>query len=166
MQPRQETSTRWTAFPPELKSQIQDVFREHFVQRLAQHELVIEGRIFPEELCLRVGFLQTKTQLQSNFEGSVDIATGGADAVAKIHLLVDFLATTIEAHTLEEASEQLPLTWAEHQFENQTVYLQYNRENSDLTRQANELLGIAPDEEAMVIEDPEAAPKKKSSLVH
>src|SRR5437868_1933223 len=93
MQPRLKTSKKWTAFPKEYVDQIQTVFHENFSVQLTGNKLVIEGRIYPSEVMLRVGINEKGRLRQANFEVSMDYNANKKDAVERIHNCIDAAAS-------------------------------------------------------------------------
>ena len=55
MTPRRASSKKWTQFPQDFIDQVTSVFKETFAASLGASTLIIDGRIYPEELVLRVG---------------------------------------------------------------------------------------------------------------
>lgn len=151
MTPRLKTSKKWTAFPEEYKSQIEEVFKQEFAEKMGNDtKLVIDGRIYPEEILLRVG-IQKKGQLrQDNFEVSTGYSVEVGDAVDRIGACIDATASMMADH-FDLKDVEFPRTWTEYEFEGKPIYLQYSTENTDLEKAANELLG--EDAKALVYED-------------
>lgn len=151
MQPRLKTSKKWTAFPQEYQSQIETVFKENFSAQLGPDKLVIEGRIYPEEVLLRVGINQKGRLAQANFEVSMAYDSQKKDAVERIHNCIDAAASMMLEYFENDGEVDFPRTWKEVPFQNQKIYLQYTTENTDLESQANALLG--EDESTLVHEE-------------
>lgn len=151
MQPRLKTSKKWTAFPQEYQAQIETVFKENFSVQLGQNKLVIEGRIYPEEVMLRVGINEKGRLTQANFEVSMNYDPKKKDAVDRIHNCIDAAASMMLEHFETDGEAEFPRIWQEYPFQDQKIYLQYTTENTDLEAQANALLG--EDEASLVIEE-------------
>lgn len=155
MKPRLLTSKKWTQFPLELNDQIKGVFVEAFQEKLGTNtQFLIEGRIYPEEICLRVGYIESGRITQSNFEVSMDVKTHDESTLEKIHLCVDAAASMLLEHLEnidKEEGSDLPISWTPYKFSGQTLFLQYSTENSTLEAEANRLLGL--DEKNLVYED-------------
>lgn len=151
MNPRLKSSKKWTAFPKEYSDQIQAVFKENFEQYLDDADLIIEGRIYQEEIMLRVGYLEKGRLSQANFEISMNYSREKQDAVKRIHNCVDAAASMMMDYLENEGQVDFPYTWKEVPFQGNKIYMQFNTENSSLEAQANKLLGV--DEEALVQED-------------
>jgi len=151
MQPRLKTSKKWTAFPKEYTEQIQTVFQENFSDLLGQNKLVIEGRIYPSEVLLRVGLAQPGRLSQANFEVSMDYNPNEKDAVDRIHNCIDAAASMMMDYFENDDEADLPRVWQEYPFQGKKLYLQFTTENTDLEAQANALLG--EDEDSLVLEE-------------
>lgn len=153
MQPRLKTSKKWTAFPKEYQEQIESVFHENFSDLLGSNKLVIEGRIYPAEVMLRVGLAQPGRLSQANFEASMDYDPEKKDAVDRIHNCIDATASMMMDYFENDGEAEFPRTWAEYPFNGKKVFLQFTTENTDLEAQANALLGA--DEDSLVLEEDE-----------
>lgn len=151
MNPRLKSSKKWTSFPKEYSAQIQTVFKENFAPYLTHAELVIEGRIYQEEVMLRVGYREEGRLAQANFEVSMNYSREKQDAIARIHNCVDAAASMMMDYLENDGEVDFPYTWKEVPFQNQKIYMQFNTENSDLEAQANKLLGV--DEAALYNEE-------------
>ncbi|MBS1971868.1 MAG: hypothetical protein JSU04_16270 [Bdellovibrionales bacterium] len=153
MQPRLKTSKKWTAFPKEYTEQIESVFQENFSDLLGSNKLVIEGRIYPAEVMLRVGLAQPGRISQANFEASMDYDPQKKDAVDRIHNCIDATASMMMDYFESDGESEFPRTWQEFPFNGVKVYLQFTTENTDLEAQANALLG--EDDDSLVLEEQE-----------
>ncbi len=146
MKPRLPSSKKWTAFPKEFSEQIQGVFRENFNKELKKGELIVEGRIYPQEILLRIGFLEAGRLKQANFEISVEYSTKTNDAVDRINDAVDAAASMMmEFFEVEQDPDQepeFPLSWKEVPFNNRKLFMQFSTENTRLEAQADALLGV------------------------
>jgi hypothetical protein len=156
MQPRRTNSKKWTAFPPEFSSQIESVFRENFANELKESKLLIEGRIYPEEILLRVGVLEKGRLKQSNFEVSIDYKTDDPEALDRINHLVDVAASMMTDY-FENEDVDFPRVWKEFPFKGKPIYLQYTTDNTELEAQADALLGINTDSMVQEQEETEDA---------
>lgn len=154
MKPRLKSSKKWTAFPTEYADQIKAVFVENFSEKLIETNLKVEGRIFPEEITLRIA-LQFKKQLAgANFEVSTNYnPLEENDAVEKIHLCVDAAAAMMTEYYDNPDETDFPRTWKEVLFGKAKLYVQFSTENTDLEAEANRLLGLS--EDSMLQEDDE-----------
>lgn len=152
MNPRLKSSKKWTLFPKEYSDQILAVFKENFAQYLDQGSLILEGRIYPEEILLRVGYLEKGRLAQANFEVSMNYSQDDQDAVKRIHNCVDAAASMMLEYLENDGEVDFPYTWKEVPFQGKKVYLQFTTENSSLEAEANKILGI--DDETL-LHDPE-----------
>lgn len=144
MQARLKTSKKWTQFPQEFIEQISAVFNDNFDEYLDQGKIVIEGRIYPNEILFRAGYLENGKLRQSNFEASVDYdAQSDQESVLKkIHLCVDASASMMMEYFELDGEVDFPYTWKAVPFKNHEVFMQMTTENSDLEKEANKLLGL------------------------
>lgn len=149
MDPRLKTSLQWTALPNELRAQIKGIFAENFSQYLkGKSEFIVEGRIYKEELLLRVGVLQHGTIRQRNFEVSIDFNPLKENALKQIHLAIDCAASMMEEFFTSEAKdpwETFPKIWEPFEAGEKTAYLQVSAINSELESKADEILGETGD---------------------
>lgn len=146
MEPRLKTSKKWTGFPEEFQKQIESIFAESFPEQATQGQFRIEGRIYPEEIIFRAGYVRSGQINQINFEVSLGYSHETDDFTKRLHLAVDASASLMleyfESIKSEEINElDLPYTWQEILFDGQKIYMQVSRVNTDLERQADLLLG-------------------------
>ena len=153
MNPRLKTSKKSTAFPKEYSSQIETVFQETFAGHLKNSKLIVEGRIYTEEILLRVGVLEKGRLSQANFEVSMNYSPQKKDAVERIHDCIDAAASMMADYFEAGGEVEFPRTWQAVDFNKQTLYLQFTTVNTDLEAQADALLGQTFEE--MVQEDAE-----------
>lgn len=183
MNPRLKTSKKWTAFPKEYQKQIEEVFRENFKKQLGDHRLLVEGRIYSEEILLRIGIQEKGRLAQTNFEVSMNYSAKTKDAVERIHDCIDAAASMMSEYYEAQGEIDFPRLWKEYEFNGRKLYLQFSTENSDLEAQADALLGqefndqLMKEEASSDSDDVEAPPssdlpgpekskKKKKSDLH
>jgi hypothetical protein len=147
--PRLKNYKKMTAFPKEYKTQIEEVFAENFKKQIGDGKLIVEGRIYPSEVLLRVGILEKGRLSQANFEVSIEYSK--KDAVQRIHDCIDAAASMMADYFETDGETEFPRTWQEFEFNKLAVYLQFTTENSDLESQADALLGASFED--MVQED-------------
>lgn len=141
MIPRLKSSNKWTDFPKEYLNQIKDVFSQGFAKNLKNHKLIVQGRIYPSELILRVGCLEQGRLMQANFEVSVGYDAKKQNILDCIHTGVDAAASMMQEYFEKQGHVDFPRQWKEYDFNQTKVYLQFSTVNTDLEAQANELLG-------------------------
>lgn len=151
MQPRLKSSKKWAEFPQEYQDQIHQAFLENFGPQIGKAKLFIEGRIYPQEILLRVGLSSPGHLAQSGFEVSMDYKP--ENAVQSIHHCVDAAASMMLEHFEEKEKVDFPRIWTAFPFQGKTVYLQYSTENSELDAAADKILGLA--DESLVKEGAE-----------
>jgi hypothetical protein len=140
MKPRLPSSKKWTAFPKEYLEQIDTVFKQGFAAQLVGAQLFIEGRIYPQEILLRVGMLEKGRLVQNNFEVSVEYSPIKKDAVERIHNAIDAAASMMNEYFETDGEVEFPKVWKEYDFDPIKVFLQYSTVNTGLEAQANALL--------------------------
>lgn len=158
--PRLATSTKSTDVPQEFLSKVRGVFEKQFDVEADLGEFLADGRIFPDEVVLRIGYLEKGRLKQINFEASMDIKKPRlADAAAaeesetgtmdRLYTLIDVLGSLMEEYFDADQNEEemdLPLHWKAYEFEGETVYLQHSTVNTRLEEEADRLLGLLADE--------------------
>lgn len=143
MEPRLKTSKKWTALPKELLEQIRQIFVENFPKQAKGGKMFAEGRIYPEELLFAIGFLPFKQLRQHNFEVSIPYKANKDNVMSLVHIAVDAAASLLaQLFEDEEAVCEFPRTWQEFTFEGRKLYIQYTTENTELTEEADRLLGL------------------------
>lgn len=184
MTPRLKSSKKSTPFPQEFADQIKGAFLENFKDQLKNSELVIQGRIYPEEILLRVGFIEKGQLKQNNFEVSAAYDYKKDNAIDSIHVCVDFLASILNQYfelTAKSAQDEdfeldLPYSWKAINFEKNELYFQFSTVNTMLEDEADKLLGASSDSlvqdeevdfedvelEADEEEDPDDDPSKRT----
>ncbi len=145
MTPRRASSKKWTQFPQDFIDQVTSVFKETFAASLGSSTLIIDGRIYPQELVLRVGVREVGRLKQSNFEVSTDYEADVPESLDRIHCLVDVAASMMLEFFESEGEAEFPFVWKEYPYKGQPLYLQTNAENTDLEAEANAFLGLAAD---------------------
>jgi hypothetical protein len=146
MEPRRKTNkkVRSSNLPAEYVKNIKDVFKKAFQKRLGKREIFVEGRMFPEELILCVGYLPDAGGLrQINFEASIDHKT--KDIVEKMGVCLDAISSMMDQY-LDDEDMELPIEWTEFDFEKQKVFLRSTSRNSNLENEANKILGVDPND--------------------
>lgn len=146
MNPRLKSSKSWTKFPKEYSDQILAVFNENFAEFLKDATLIIDGRIYSEEIVLRVGYLEKGRLLQANFEASMNYSQTEQDALQRIHNCVDAAASMMMEYLENKGEVDFPYKWKEYNFQGNKLYLQFSTENSSLEEEANRLLGLTEED--------------------
>lgn len=147
MEARRKTNKKIksTSLPPEYIKNIRDVFVKAFQKRLGKREIFVEGRMFPEELILCVGYLPDPGGLrQTNFEASIDHKK--KDIIEKMNVCIDAIAGMMDQFLESGEEMELPLEWTEYDFEKKKVYLRTSGRNTSLENEANKILGVDPND--------------------
>lgn len=146
MQPRLKSSTKWTKLPSDITDQIRELFKQNFQKELKDCQVIVEGRLYKEEILLRVGYLRKGVLTQKNFEISMDYKLTTEDSAMKsLTVCVDAAGALMAEHFEAEEALELPVIWTEFPFEGKKVWLQFSTTNTDLEQQANALLGESSD---------------------
>ena len=140
--PRKPTSIekKSSPIPKDLTSLISESFQESFEKELRNREVLVTGKIYSEEIVVRVGLHEPGHIRQMNFEASIDFQHGRTDSVGQIHACVDAISTMLAEYLTSIEEIVFPLTWAPYKFENQEIFLMTSTENFDLEAQADALL--------------------------
>lgn len=141
MQPRLKTSKKWTPLPKELMQQIQSVFSQGFQQYTKGGKVEAGGRIYPEEILIRVGYRAPGALRQNNWEISLAYRKDKDNVLKLLHLAVDAIGALFEQSFTAENDHDFPRIWEQVDFEGRPLFVQYTTDNSELEAQANRLLG-------------------------
>jgi hypothetical protein len=165
--PRLPSSTKWTEVPQEFLSKVVTVFNNQFQIEAGDGEFLADGRIYPEEVVLRVGYVQNGRLKQINFEASMDIkgltpeespVLAADDEAAsrqeqsktmeRLFTCIDALGSLMEEYFVggDEEEMDVPLHWKEYEFEGEPVFLQYSTVNTKLEEEADRILGLLADD--------------------
>lgn len=143
MEARKSRKAKWTALPKDYIKQVTNALRESFADEDKSGRFIVEGRIYPDELLIRMGFLEKGRIRQRNFEMSMDYRPGKDDTLKLLNLAVDVGATMLEEMFSSTSDDDFPRLWQPFEVESRMVYVQFSAENSELDQAADELLGKA-----------------------
>lgn len=147
MQPRLKTSKKWTAIPRELSIQIKQVFKQSFQSHIGDGAVVADGRIYPGEILMSVGFKPKTGLRQFNWDISIEYKRDKDNVMKLLTLAVDVAGSLFEQFFTSENDHEFPRIWAEVDFEGKKVFVQYQTANTELESEANKILGISEDED-------------------
>jgi hypothetical protein len=150
MEPRLPTSQKWTRVPADYADQVVAALAKSFPAQSEKGEWIFEGRIYPEELFLVVGYLQTGRLKQVNFEVSLQYRAGVDNVPDLLNLAVDVGASLLEEAFKADSDADFPRVWQEYTIEKRAVYIQYTVENTKLEREADKLLGLDQEQQGLV----------------
>lgn len=142
MQPRLKTSKMSTDLPKDLLGQIKEIFVETFSDHLKKNQVITEGRIYPNEVLLRIGATQGKQLKQINFLVSMDYKQGKDQVMNLVQVGVDVLATLFDDYFANQDDADLPRQWTEINADGKKVHILYSTVNDELESEADRLLGI------------------------
>lgn len=156
--PRLATSHQWTELPAELLTNLKKVFVEQFKPEAQHGEFLFEGRIYPDELVVRAGYLEAGRLKQVNFEASMDLPkdkskenledeeTDPAESAVmqRLYSCIDALGSLMEEYFEigDDEEMEIPANWQPFDFEGEIIYLQHSTYNSKLEEEADRLLGL------------------------
>lgn len=171
--PRLTSSTKWTDIPEDFLAKVLTVFNNQFKEETKDGEFIAAGRIYPNEIVLRVGYLEEGRLKQINFEASMDLkkvatsvleereteafadreAETAKTTIDRLYVCIDALGSLFEEYfqTNDETQMDVPLYWKIHEFEGDEVYLQHSTANTRLEDEADRILGLLGDD--LVIEE-------------
>ncbi len=182
MEPRHPTSAKWTPFPADLVETIQEVFAEKFTAESVEGEFIVDGRIYAQEILLRIGFLPHGRIQQLNFEASMEFNPDEEKGVFKSifaavnslgGVFEDYFDTKADTESDDESDDlgagfdkaddltpggadptgiDFPRNWQSFDTEEGTVYMQYSTVNTKLEAEADRLLKADTDK-ALVYEE-------------
>ncbi|NJM10148.1 MAG: hypothetical protein HC883_04530 [Bdellovibrionaceae bacterium] len=142
MEPRLKTSKKWTPLPKDFLSQIRTVFKETFKAQIGKGVVETDGRIYPEEILVSVGFRPDQGLRQSNFEVSIAYKKDKDNVLKLLHMAVDAAASLFEQFFAAEDDQEFPRIWQEFEVDGRMVYAQYTTTNTELESEADRLLGV------------------------
>lgn len=146
MEPRLSSSKKWTSLPKEVLKQIQQVFTKSFADQAIHGQFHAEGRLYKEELLMRLGYSPKDRLKQNNIEISIAYRKGKDDVVQLMYLAVDVAATMLDELFKAGSDQDFPKIWTNYEIEGREVHLQYTVANSKLEAEADRLLGVQKDE--------------------
>lgn len=147
MQPRLKSSKKWTPLPKELLDQIRSIFSQNFAEQSKNAKIEAGGRIYPDEILIRVGFKPDHSIRQQNWQISIAYKPKRDNVMKLLHLGLDAVGALFEQMFAAETDHDFPRTWEEVDFEKRKIHIQYGTENSDLEAEANRLLGLSESED-------------------
>lgn len=145
MEPRKAKQAKYTELPKDYVKQVLSALNESFVDEVKSGKFIFEGRIYADEILVRMGYLEKGRLRQTNFEMSTDLKAGKDDTVKLIGICVDVGATMLEEMFSSTDDTSFPRVWQPFEVEGRNVYLQFTSTNSDLESQADQLLGAHDD---------------------
>lgn len=141
MEPRRSKSSKWTGLPADFVAQVIDVLKKTFADEVQSGKFVVEGRIYPDEILLRVGYLEKGRLKQANFEISMDYTSSKHNVFKLLNVAVDVAGTMLDEYFSSLDDSDFPRIWTSYEVEGVPLHLQFSGTNSDLEKEANELLG-------------------------
>lgn len=146
MNSRRSKNKKWTSVPKELCDQIEEVFKENFVELSKSGPFQVAGRIYQAELLLRVTHVVNGQLTQPKFEVSLDIEPHKENALKLIHLAVDCAASMVQEYFESDRDlSEFPRTWESTEIDGKKIFLQVSTVNEALDLEADRLLAQVDD---------------------
>lgn len=145
MEPRLPSSKKWTQLPAELLKQMKSVFEDGFGRQLGKATVEIDGRIYPSELLLSVGFSRPNQLRQPNFQISLVYDPKKDNVLKLLHLCFDAIGALFDQYFQASDDADFPLYWEEIEFEGRRIHYQFSSQNTKLEADADKLLGADQD---------------------
>ena len=139
------------------------ILSSHFSQKAKDGNFVVEGRIYPNELLMRVGYLERGRLRQVNFELSTGYNPKQNNMMELVHTTLDSAGSLLEQY-FENEENDFPREWKEFIVGKATIHVRHTTVNSDLEAEADRLLGVAEDN-LVSGDDSEEELKTKISLL-
>lgn len=120
--------------------QVEDALKKSFGVSPKKGELLLEGKIYKDEICFSLGYLPKNQIKQLNFETSIDYSDNrDSNVMNDIYSCIDGATAMFQTY-LEDEETEFPAQWQEFQVEGKKVFIQLTTTNSALEQQANRLL--------------------------
>lgn len=139
MAPRLKTSITPSPLPEDALKPVKAAVEKNFKKELKGKTVTIKGNVYKEELVVTIVITEKESIRPLNFEASVDVK--GKNAMDQLYLALDALGSMLQQYLEAEGDIELPTIWHEFEMDGKKVYLQFHRDNPDLEREANRILG-------------------------
>lgn len=146
MDPRLPQSKAWTALPEDFKTQVVEILGTHFQEQAQKGKFMLDGKIFKNEILMRIGYLEKNVLRPVQFDLSIDYDSKAGQPMKFFENLVDLGASLLQAY-FKNPDEDFPYEWHGLDFEGKTIFLKRDTTNQELEDIANQLLGETQDQE-------------------
>lgn len=141
MEPRLNTSKKWTSLPEEFLQQLRKSLKASFVEQSKEGRFIAEGRIYPSEILLQLGYLEDGRLKQVNFTTSLEYESSKDKVMDLLNLAIDCTASLLQSYFEDPENEPPHNKWTEINVENKQVFFMHTTQNTELERAADDLLG-------------------------
>lgn len=130
---------------------VQKAIEKELFQYSNNGQIILNGRIFSDEIVLSLGFLAKNSIRQVNFVVSADIEPSPEEENPPFLLTIEkglhFLQLCLLDYfeRKEELVEDFPKVWHKVQFNDETLFVRIDPTNSELESEANKILGLKED---------------------
>jgi hypothetical protein len=164
MEPRLKSSKQWTAIPSDYIRQVKEALVSHFPDKSKTGEWIMDGRIYSEELLVRMGYHEEGKIKQITFELSTQYVAQRDSMTDLLSLVVDVAANLLETAFSSATDDAFPRAWQEYAVEKKRIFIQYSAANTKLEQEASRLLGETTDVLVRNYDDEEVTDVIKSKL--
>ena len=144
MVPRKEESKskKYSSLPGDFNELIKQSLNDSEVATLWKGKtLNVSGRIYPEELILKVG-LNAEGEIRfQNFSASLDFDGESKNLIEKTQIAMEAISSMMEQFLSSTEEMDMPEDWHSYKFDKEEIYMMFSTENDDLEAKANALLG-------------------------
>ncbi len=143
MTPRLLSSKMWTELPKAYTQAMVDIVKEVFQKEALMGEFIVQGRIYPEEVQLRMGYVEKGKLKQHNFEISMNCSQEKLDADDRMEDCFNVAAYFLEQYfenLQEEEPIEWPIEWSEQVVEGKKAFIKTTSVNTKLESLADEFL--------------------------
>lgn len=151
MEPRLKSSKKWTSIPQEYLEQIQEALRQAFSEQAQKGQFIAEGQIYAQEILIRLGYLEAGRLKQANFEVSLEYDQAKDNALKVINTGIDCAASMAQQYFEDGEDVDFPRQWKKFEVNKREVYVCHSTVNSQLEKQADQLLGL--DDQGELVKD-------------
>ncbi len=143
MTPQKEESLvqKFENLPEDFVKLVEKSVAENYTDLLQKQTVHADGRIYPNEVILRVGFRNQDGIRQWNFLASTDHDPKEKNALDQLYLCLDALQSMFEEALQSEFEIDFPMDWKEFSWESGSIFLKHDTVNTKLEAEADALLG-------------------------
>jgi hypothetical protein len=140
IKPRKKSSNKKQDLPLDYTKMIREVIEAQFKAQTKGKKVVIEGFIYLEEVCLRIGFQSDTGIHQVNFEASVDYSMKQKNVLGQLNKALDGLGSLMSQYFEADGDIEVPKEWHPFELDGTPVFMKVSTDNTDLEDAAEEFL--------------------------
>ncbi len=153
LDPRLESSKAFTKAPIEFDEAVKALFEEHFTDEAKKGSFDAQTYIYPNEIIIRIGYLESNSIAQVNFIVSADFDSETQDIIEISDFILLGLKDVFSNFFINPKREELPYVWSPVRESNDSLFYKYDATNYALENEASKLLGddsLEADQELIV----------------